>query len=847
MVDGLLRQTTSFVGREQDIHDIMERISTPYCQLMTLVGPGGIGKTRLAMEVAQCIADRYTHGVYFVALQPLESPAYIAPAILNTLGLPTYEKNDPVEHLRRFLQDRQLLLIIDNFEHLIAGAELLVTLLTNAPDMKMLVTSREALNLREEWLWTVRGLSYPSTIPHGQAGDYSALRLFAERACQIHPDFSLNDHVAAVTRICQLVEGVPLAIEMAANWLKALSPDAIVDAIQSSIDFLTSRYHNIPERHRTMRAVYNHSWSLLSDEERRVFMKLSVFRGGFSAAAAISVTGTSLATLATLVDKSFVRQYPNGRCDIHEQLRQYAAGHLEQTGGYECTADDHAAYFAALVIDCKPVLRNTGQLDALNLIEANFENIRAAWSRKVIQHDGETINAMIDSLELFGGWRSRFVEVLELFEMAAAELNDYPVGIRLNVRATNRSLDIIEQALTTAQLCGDDEETAYCLNTRGVYYAQRHQHTLAFQDHQAAIALYDAAGDHYGVMVAVHSLNFNAMAAGDLEASRQYTDQGLRLARQHGTPAHLYRFLFFAGWSDCFDGQYNTSERYLREALKIAQEMNFPMMAADCLGSLAFLAFLRGDLRQAREWVLDDLENVSQVKAVGEVGFAKIVLAHITCLEENYDEAQRLAEDALVLVRPQPIREAFILRVMALIACGVGKYEQAREYAIKALTGERQRGVQTWILPVFAILLDHDGNTESAAELIGLLFTHPASATGWLDKWTPMNDLRTRLLERMGTSAYDTAWERGTTLELTAVVEEHTSGTPKQPLIEPLTERELEVLRLVAAGLSNHEIADALTVTEGTVRTHIYNFCQKLNARSRTHAVARARLLHILH
>ena len=856
LLTNLPRQTTSFVGRREEIAEISAFLENPVCQLLTLVGPGGIGKTRLALEVARRVSDLYVDGVYFVALQPLRSPEDIPPAIIHALGVPIHGDDNPLKQLMYYLHDRRLLLVLDNFEHLIEGVGLVAAIVMGAPDIRLLVTSREALNVREEWQWPVKGLRFPKGAPDDDAEAYGAIRLFAERARQIQPEFALADQLVAVTHICRLVEGIPLAIEIAANWTKTLTCDAIVDAIQNDIDFLTSREHNIPERHRSMRAVYNHSWRQLSEEERKVFENSSVFRGGFTRKASEVVAGATLATLATLVDKSFLRQDTTGRYDMHELLRQYGAEQLASFGASAAADDKHAAYFAEFLTQCEAELRSSQQLIALNKIEADFENIRAAWSHAAAKCEYERVDRMIDSLYFFDQWRDRHAEVRALFEMAAtafapdADTLAHPVLSRILVRISQAQIDTFDRALEVARAHGNSAEAAFCLLKRGLYHAQRHHFASAVSDFEAGLEAYQALGDSFGTLLALSDLAYYSVTIGDAKSFRLYITQGTRLARETGNYVLLYRFQFHTGWLACFEGRYDASERDLREALTIANQMNFRAMEADTIGSLGFLAFLRGDFQRARDWILHDLETVTQVKAVGEQGFAKIVLAHIVCIEGDYSEARQHAEEALILVQPHPIRERFITRVLAMAECGLENFDRAREYAHAVLVEELYPGIRLWILPVFALLLAHDGNPESAAELLGLLFTHPASATGWLEKWSLLNDLRARLVTQLGIDNYASAWERGTKLDLDTVVDDllvATDNQARQPLAEPLTDRELEVLHLVAAGLSNHDIASVLTVVEGTVRSHVYHLYQKLSVSSRTQAIARARALHILH
>lgn len=854
VIHNLPRPTTSFIGREQEIAEITRLLDDPVCQLLTLVGPGGIGKTRLALKVAQQSDKVFADGKHFVSLQPLQTADHIPATIIHAMELPIHE-GDPQQQLLHYLKERSSLLILDNFEHLLEGVGLIADILAAAPDVKLLVTSRETLNLHEEWLWPVQGLPFPPSETGDNHKAYSAERLFVERVCQVRPTFEVKEHYAAVARICQLVEGVPLALELAASWTKSLSCEAIAQEIQNDIDFLTSRARNTPEGHRSMRAVFNRSWRLLFEEEREVFQRLSVFRGGFTREAAEQVAGTSLAILASLVDKSFVRQDPSGRYNIHELMRQFGTEQLTEFGEADSIRDSHAAYFADFLADCAPELEGHQQLAALNKIEANFDNIRAAWSHAIAQRAYQQVDRMIDGLTLFGYLSGRIVETGALFEVAGIALapssgdSPHPVWGRVLARAPHKDIAPIEAALDVAQCQGNDAEIAFCLLERGMHYAHRLDFAHALSDLQGSLNIYRCLEDRFWMARSVEFLAWTAETSGDWDAANEHINLGLRLARELGNQYYQHRFLFYAGWAACYYGRYEDAERELQEASAIAKVMGFRVLAADSAGSFGFLAFLRGDFQQARAWITEDLEAVVQVKALGEQGFAMIVLAHIACVEENYHEGKQYAEEALALVKPHPPRERFIARVLAMAACGLGEYDQARTHLRMLLVQETCPGARLWFIPACAILLARDGNLERAAELLGLSFTHPSSATGWLEQWPLLTRLRVQLAAQLGEQAYTAAWERGSHLGLDTVIEQlrvETDTQVKQPLTEPLTDRELEVLRLVAAGLSNREIAATLTVVVGTVRTHVYNLCQKLSAGNRTQAVARARALRIL-
>lgn len=325
-------QLTSFIGREAELCAVAELLANPACRLLTLVGAGGIGKTRLAIEVAFRVAQHFADGVCFIPLQAVPSPDLLTPAIVDALAIPRSGQADLLSHVLTYLHDKHLLLVLDNVEHLLDAIGVLTAILQAAPAVTLLVTSREVLHLQEEWLYRIDGLAVPADAHADAWANCDAVRLFVERARQVRHDLALETEAAAVVRICRLVEGMPLALEVAAAWLSTLSCAEVADEIQRSLDFLSTTLRDVPERHRSMRAVFDHSWQRLSPEERAVFMRLSVFRGGFNRAAAEVVAGATLPLLTALVGKSLLRwEFDRRRYQIHGLLRQYAAEQLAQS------------------------------------------------------------------------------------------------------------------------------------------------------------------------------------------------------------------------------------------------------------------------------------------------------------------------------------------------------------------------------------------------------------------------------------------------------------------------------------------------------------------------------------
>ena len=324
--------------------------------MLTLIGPGGIGKTRLAIEAAAQSFDAFQDGAALISLASVGTADLILPALTEALDFILAGSAAPKDQLLNYLRDKQLLLIFDNFEHVLTGVELLSDILAAAPHIKIVATSRERLNVQEEWAYEVTGMAFPRAddLPPDDGTQqvlekYSAVQLFVQRARQAVANFAPTAaDVTAIAQICELVEGSPLAIELAAAWVNVLDCAGIAAEVQRGQEILTAQQRDIPEHHRSMQVVFDRTWERLTDDERRVFSQLSVFRGGFRRAAAQDVAEASLGILAALVNKSLLRRDQSGHYQVHELLRQYAAGQLARSAGDEQRSHDrHCRYYGA--------------------------------------------------------------------------------------------------------------------------------------------------------------------------------------------------------------------------------------------------------------------------------------------------------------------------------------------------------------------------------------------------------------------------------------------------------------------------------------------------------------------
>ena len=437
-------RSAPLVGREVELAHIIACLrDQPDCRLLTLVGPGGIGKTSLAMEAAARLIDDpdcpFCDGVYFVPLAALSRVDSIIEAIAAALQLPLVV--DPEERPRQllnFLQPKRLLLVLDNFEHLISpeSIRLVVDLLAFSPQVKLLATSRARLNAHLEHLFPLKNLEVPQTGTGWQSSPvaqtvsaYSAIQLFALRAQGVKPDFELTaSSLEAVIQICKLVHGLPLGIELAAAWLEVLSEAEIAAEVESSLDFLAASWPDRPERHHSLRAMFDSSWRLLADPERGALMTLTLFQGSFTRHAAQAVSGASLSLLLALQNKSWLQHTDQGRYQIHELLRQYTAEQLQADPPAMALARERfAAYYAGFMAGLGEDIRGPAQNRALETIAAEFESIRLAW--QILVETGKValaVEKMVLPLVLYAEMRIKYYAIKPLLDLAEAEAASEP-------------------------------------------------------------------------------------------------------------------------------------------------------------------------------------------------------------------------------------------------------------------------------------------------------------------------------------------------------------------------------------------------------------------------------------
>lgn len=875
---------TSFIGRSQELDEMGALLDDSSCRLLTLVGQGGIGKTRLAQELALRKKDSFPDGVFFVPLvsftQGDDLLSAIAEATPFRFQQDDRDSRDQFFDYLREKQSKRMLLVLDNFEQLLDGVDTVSDILDATANLKILVTSREALNLQEEWVRQIEGLAYPNGESDIPLGDYPAVQLFVDRACQVRGDLDLDEEGDSVLEICRLVEGMPLAIELAAGWLKTLHPADIAEEIRQSIDILVTRSRNLPERHRSIRSVFNHSWRLMSDAERVVFQKLSVFRSGFTREAAEVVAGASLHTLAGLVDKSLVRLNEIGRYDIHELLRQYGAEQLAAAGQTDEIERAYVAYYLGMMKRLEGGIKLRRQIVSLDTIFTDFENVRSAWQLAVQQGQYDALGGAVESLQLFADMRGRYNEVVTLLHSTVEHFLRAPqpeqeaalhrIQARLvrlvvlgNLRIDFDLRAVIDVCVSAARQQGSQLELGFALMTSAIVAVWE-----VDRDHAGSLAeprtlfeesyeIFRALGDLFYQGEALIWLGVGACYSSDGERGIHQIEQSLILRREIGDRNGIAWISQNLSEISLANLDYVGCERHARQALELMREIGSLKGILQSMFKLSMTTMLRGSLEEARTLAEELRDRADEANNLdGKMLAAGLLSFLISVMDENYEEGAAMADrnHAISLEPFFATNDVGAHWGRAVAHCGLGDFEAVRQ-SYDSLYWDRldDPGMATVCMAVEAAAQTYEGELERAVELLGAAFHQPVWVSGWLQRWALAARLRTDLESRLGKAAFQAAWERGAASDVETVIRSILDKDAPQPrpaaspgLLEPLSDREREVLELIADGLSNRDIAERLVLSVGTVKVHTRNIYGKLHVNSRTQAIAQATRYNLL-
>ncbi|HLJ66609.1 MAG TPA: tetratricopeptide repeat protein [Chloroflexota bacterium] len=791
------------LGREVEVELVLQRLTGGTTRLLTLVGPGGVGKTRLAQEVVDRVAGHFRHGTVLVDLASLADSRLVLAAVAQALGLDDRSPRPLLARLQEYLAEREMLLVLDNFEHLLPAAIQLPELLT-APALRLLVTSRVALPLRQQQAIRLFPLPVPDPdrpLPVEELAQIPSVALFVERAQAQRPDFALTERRAPqVVELLRLLDGLPLALELAAGQMQVLALPVIVRRLEHRLASLRWEAQDLPKRQQSLQAAIGWSYDLLPTEEQRLFRHLGVFAGRVTPAAMASLLDQDeeevLSGLIALAEKSLLLPVPLADEDAEpdfgmlETIREYAREQLEAEGELEKAAGAHAAYLLALAEAAEPRLQGPEQEQWLARLESQHDNLRGAlgWARE--HGDGELGLRLASALGRFWELRGHLTEARTWLETMLEMHADAPVGRR-----------------------------SAALDTAGWLAFNQADYGRAQALHEESLALRRELGDRAGIAASLHGLGTIADRHGDVDRAVALLEEALALRRdladRHGTAMSLTNLGALAGRH----GEFRRAEALFEEALALLRELGDRHWTAAMLSNLGILAYWQGV--DTRSQVLLE-EALTKARTVGSTEWFRptvLYLGHV---------ASRRGD---VRVAAACYRETIQL-------CRDSGDQYHLPYALEACAWVTRR----------------QGGGERAAQLYGAAAamrssTHVVMAP---HEAADREHRIAALRQSLGSAELEREWAAGErmppgeaialALELLKEAErraEDTEAEASEPAPEgPLSPREQQVIRLMADGFSNKQIAKELFVAESTVRYHVTSIFNKLGVDNRAHAVA---------
>jgi len=738
---------THIIGRKMELNELWGWLHDPGQRLICILGPGGCGKTRLALEAARRQRYHFRDGVYFVPLSSLGFGSSLLAAIAEQLDFTFREIGDHKRQLLDYLGNKKVLLVLDSFETLVESAGLVSELLAASQGSKVLVTSRVRLNLSGEQIYPLEGMSFPPPGSTGQALDYSSVELFMQAAQRVKPGYQPKE-LAEVGRICRLVEGMPLSVLLASSWVAELSAVEIAEQIERSLDFLSVEWADLPERQRSLRATFEYSWDLLSLPEQQVLMKLSVFRNAFSAQAAFDVANASPKVLHALVGKSLLGPTAEGNCQMHDLVRQYSQEKLTlaEDGLERATRQTHSEYFLRLATGWSSLFKGPGQIAMLAQADKLIDDVRAAWDWAYQQGEIDLLTNGLEGLCLYYDLSTRFKEGQSACQSAGYEVAgvDTPQSCFLQGhlriwqscfsrllgelepahRQWEEAIELVDRlasfgqdarplqafiwweagkAIFTADLkmarehlqrsiqlyrnIGDTWYLAAALADLGINLQHSGNYAEATEPLTECIAMRRVAGDQRGLAYALTWLAFNFSRVGALEKCVSLMRESLSINQSIGDKASVADGLMWMGRLLVWQGQFEESFRLLQQSLPLYQDLGDRYNSTFAYTIIGLGKMLGGKYEQVEHYSQMAIELANENGLGRELAVSYWITGATALAQEKVQQAYQLVQESVNLYRQvgQQDELGWALAVLANIQYTLGLPQPANIALVEAL------------------------------------------------------------------------------------------------------------------------------------------------------------------